>query len=107
MKTKLLLAILVLSTIANAQIVNIPDANFKSLLVANTSINTNADAEIQTSEAAAYTGIINANINRVSIADLTGIEAFTAITYLNCGGSNSLTSLNVSANTALTTAKKL
>jgi trimeric autotransporter adhesin len=50
-----------------------------------------------------------ANINTVNylyvsyqnIADLTGIEAFTALTYLSCGY-NQLTSLNVSQNTALT-----
>ncbi|MCH7535071.1 MAG: T9SS type A sorting domain-containing protein, partial [Bacteroidetes bacterium] len=35
------------------------------------------------------------------ISDLTGIEAFTALTYLNCQ-SNSLTSLDVTSNTALT-----
>ena len=85
--------------IANAQIVNIPDANFKAALVGNASINTNGDSEIQTSEAAAFTGSLS--VVGLSISDLTGIEAFTAITYLACNY-NQLTSLNLSANTALT-----
>ncbi len=81
-----------------AQIVNIPDANFKAALLSNSAINTNADAEIQTSEASAYSGtLVLSNLN---ISDLTGIEAFTAIDTLNCSG-NQLTSLDLSANTAL------
>lgn len=84
---------------AAAQDVNIPDANFKTALINNPSINTNSDGEIQVSEAAAYTGTIN--VNKKNIADLTGIEAFTQITGLNCG-SNKLTALNVSSNTQLT-----
>ena len=81
------------------QNVNIPDANFKAYLVGNTVINTNGDSEIQVSEANSYTGAINCiNLN---IYDLLGIEAFPNLTYLNCG-SNQLTSLDVSNNTALT-----
>jgi hypothetical protein len=81
-----------------AQVVNIPDSNFKALLLNDVLINTNADAEIQVSEAQAFTGQIWAGGSGIS--DLTGIEAFTAITWLQCG-SNSLTSLDVSANVAL------
>ena len=52
--------------------------------------------------------VLTANINTVtyldvsndSITDLTGIEDFTALTYLNCYN-NQLTSLDVSTNTAL------
>ncbi|MCB9197497.1 MAG: BspA family leucine-rich repeat surface protein [Flavobacteriales bacterium] len=79
--------------------VNIPDANFKAYLVGNTSINTNSDAEIQCSEASAFAGAIY--VNNLSIADLTGIEAFVNITELVCS-SNLLTSLDVTANTELT-----
>jgi len=102
-------------------IVNIPDGNFKLQLVSNPSINTNGDTEIQVSEAAAYTGAIL--VDNKNIASLTGIEAFTQITSLNCStnqltsldvtnntllqslncAGNSLTSLNVSNNSALTT----
>ena len=82
------------------QNVYIPDANFKFVLVVNTSINTNGDSEIQVSEASAFTG--NINCYGLSISDLTGIEAFTALTSLACGF-NQLTSLDVSSCTALTT----
>ncbi|MCP4443333.1 MAG: T9SS type A sorting domain-containing protein [Aureispira sp.] len=82
-----------------AQIVTIPDANFKVALVTDTAINTNGDTEIQVSEAIAYNGAIQ--LSYMGISDLTGIEAFTALTQLYCHY-NQLTSLDVSANTALT-----
>ena len=100
-KNILLIGIAILTCIASsqAQNVNIPNAIFKAALVGDTSINTNMDNEIQVSEASVYNGAIN--VQGQGIIDLTGIEAFTALTYLNCSG-NSLTSLNVSANIALT-----
>lgn len=79
--------------------VNIPDANFKAALVANTAINTNGDTEIQCSEASAFTGFINIEYQNVS--DLTGIEAFINMTSFRCNNNN-LTSLDLSANTAIT-----
>lgn len=82
-----------------AQTVNIPDANFKNYLLGNAAINTNSDTEIQTSEALAVTHLV---LHGKSIADMTGIEAFTNLTYLDCD-SNQVTSLNVSANTLLDT----
>lgn len=82
-----------------APIVNIPDANFKAALVGNPAINTNGDGEIQVCEAAAFTGFIN--VQSLNIADLTGIEAFTALTGLACPW-NFLTTIDVSHNTALT-----
>ncbi|NQX98180.1 MAG: T9SS type A sorting domain-containing protein [Flavobacteriales bacterium] len=82
--------------------VTIPDVNFKAYLVGNTAINTNGDTEIQCSEASAYTGVIACS--GLSISDLTGIEAFTALTSLNCEA-NTLTSLNVSQNIALMSLK--
>ncbi len=96
---KLLIVLLALPLIGFGQNVNIPDANFKAYLVGNTAINTNGDTEIQVSEAAAFTGAINCSW--MSISNLTGIEAFTALTWLECSY-NQLTSLNVSQNTALT-----
>ena len=98
---KLLLSIIIITAMcfgAIAQNVDIPDANFKAYLVGNTGINTNGDAEIQVSEARAITGYID--VSGYSIADLTGIEAFTALTELYCSG-NQLTSLDVSQNTEL------
>ena len=101
------------------QNVNIPDINFKRYLVGNTAINTNGDKEIQVSEPSAVKGEIDCS--EMKISNLTGIEAFTALTELRyystqrsldlskntaltslwCGG-NELTSLDVSKNTALT-----
>ncbi len=99
---KKLLTLIVASAFGHslhAQNVHIPDANFKAYLLANSVINTNADAEIQVAEAAAYTGDISCS--NLSIADMTGLEAFVNIWYLDCSR-NDLTSLDVSANTALT-----
>ncbi|NQY66936.1 MAG: hypothetical protein HRT72_04335, partial [Flavobacteriales bacterium] len=82
-----------------AQDVNIPDANFKSYLVGNASINLNSDSEIQVSEANAYTGTIDASYK--SISNLIGIEEFTMLTELYCNN-NSISSIDISSNTALT-----
>ena len=81
------------------QNVNILDANFKAYLVGNTAINTNGDAEIQLSEATSFNGTIDCS--SLGISDLTGIEDFAALTYLNCARNN-LDTLDVGANTALT-----
>jgi uncharacterized repeat protein (TIGR01451 family) len=86
---------------ANAQIVNIPDANFKNALLNHVPvINTNNDGEIQVSEAVAFTGTIT--VISKNIADLTGINAFYNITGLNCQG-NQLTSLSISGFNSLNT----
>jgi len=90
---KLLLTFLLLPLFSSAQIVNIPDPVFKSILVNDTSINTNLDAEIQVSEAIVVDSI---NIQASSISDLTGIEEFTALTYLNCSFL-SLTTLKIAS----------
>lgn len=95
---RLLILALITASFANAQNVNIPDANFKAYLVGNTAINTNGDTEIQVTEATAFNGDII--IPSLSISDLTGIEAFTGLTGLACSN-NQLTSLDVSSNTAL------
>ncbi|MCD2260539.1 DUF7619 domain-containing protein [Psychroserpens luteolus] len=95
----------------HAQIVNIPDANFKAKLLeadwdngiaASASydseiIDTNGDGEIQVSEAQLITGL---TIIASSISDLTGIEAFTNLETLNCR-INNLTSLDLTQNTNL------
>lgn len=81
-----------------AQNVDIPDYQFKDYLLNNPSINTTADGEISFAEAAAFTGEID--VNSLYIFDLTGIEAFTSITRLNCSN-NWLSTLNVSQNVNL------
>lgn len=97
------------NTSSCANIVNIPDANFKTTLLEHgttitgpgiSPIDTDGDGEICESEAQAYTGKIY--LLGQGVNDLTGIEAFTALTELNCS-QNNLTDLDVSANTALLT----
>ncbi|WP_198658968.1 leucine-rich repeat domain-containing protein [Winogradskyella tangerina] len=108
-----LLVILLLFSFGNlmAQIVNIPDPNFKAKLleadynndIAESTyyesdiIDLNYDGEIQYSEAQ---NIIGLNISFSNIADLTGIEAFTNLEVLACDF-NDLTALDISSNTNL------
>ncbi|MGE5428787.1 MAG: hypothetical protein ACM3O8_12895, partial [Methylococcaceae bacterium] len=87
-----------LTTRSVAQNVSIPNAAFKAILLADQQININGDNEIQVSEAATFTGTITASGQ--GITDLTGIEAFTKIRGINLFY-NSLTHLDVSANTSL------
>lgn len=99
MKRTLLGLMIAFSLGANAQNVNIPDANFKAYLVGNTAINTNGDAEIQLTEASAYTGqIVCSGMN---ISDMTGIDEFSSLSQLHCNG-NSITALDVTANPNIT-----
>jgi PKD repeat protein len=100
LSTFIILAISFTSTItlSFSQYVNIPDPNFKAALVANSSINTNLNAEIETSEASAYSGGIF--VGTQAISDLTGIEAFYNITALDIS-QNSLTSVDLSSNSLL------
>ena len=96
---KQLLILLCLPMIGFGQNVNIPDANFKAYLVGNIAINTNGDTEIQLSEATAFNGGIYCDF--MNISDLTGIEAFTNLTVVECS-ENQITSIDLSANTDLT-----
>ena len=99
MKTlKLLLIFLLTTSFVRAQIVNIPDANFKNRLLSYSTINTNADSEIQISEAIAYNGHFTAW--NVGITDLTGIEAFVNLTSLDVSGNN-IASIDLSSNNSL------
>ncbi|HSD14284.1 MAG TPA: T9SS type A sorting domain-containing protein [Flavobacterium sp.] len=110
-----LLAVLCLYPSVNAQIINIPDANFKAkLLSASPSvhvaalnltgsyvkIDTNDDGEIQVSEAAVIRMLVLNNTvatpDSQKITDLTGITSFTNLNSLSCDY-NLLTSLDVSA----------
>ncbi|MCF6132830.1 T9SS type A sorting domain-containing protein [Flavobacterium wongokense] len=99
------------TAVANAQIVTIPDANFKAKLLQADTINsiarntggiaikidTDNDGEIQVSEALTVAQLQLTNSN---ISDLTGISAFSNLLILNCD-TNNLNSLDVSANTNL------
>ena len=97
---KLLLALVAIATTAKAQVVlneaNFPDANFRAALASILRIS--EGDEITDARISATTEL---NVSSKSIADLTGIEHFTALTELRCSG-NRLTSLDVSGCTALT-----
>ncbi len=83
---------------AEAQTITVPDANFRNFLdsIPGTTVSGNT-ITFTTPSAASITSM---DCSGRSIADLTGIAAFTGLTFLKCS-SNQLTSLDVSANTAL------
>jgi hypothetical protein len=103
---KIFYLLLLITGFANAQIVNIPDVNFKNaLLSADTSngiakdenginilVDVNSDDEIQISEALL---VFELDVDDKGIADLTGIEEFVNLTSLMCS-QNDLTELDVS-----------
>ena len=73
---------------------NFPDANFRAALA--TKFGINEGDELNT----IHLGTTSLDVHNRGIADLTGIEHFTALTSLDCY-SNQLTLLDVSKNTAL------
>lgn len=105
---KIFSLLLFIATIAQSQIVNIPDANFKAKLLSATNIqfglpvatdvnnnpivvDVNGDNEIQYSEALL---VYRLSVRNGNISDLTGVEAFTNLTYLNFDFSP-ITSFNI------------
>lgn len=95
---KLVLLMLLFAGMANAQIVNIPDNNFKAKLIA-LGVDTNGDGQIQNSEAITRFGLDVSNSN---ISNLTGIRSFLNLQTLNCSN-NQLSTLNFSGLNALFT----
>ena len=95
---KLLLVLLALPLIGFGQQTYVPDNNFEAYLEAYGMGNGIPNDDYVTT--ANINTVTSLNVNSQNIADLTGIEAFTALTFLNCNY-NQLTSLNVSQNTAL------
>lgn len=81
---------------------NFPDANFRAYVTAqmtgSSAWDANGDGILSEAEAAT---VRNINVNSEDIASLAGIEYFTGLTDLSCGG-NPLSALDVSANTELT-----
>ena len=80
-------------------VVNIPDASFKGFLLNDTNINTNGDGVIDCLEASSFTGSID--LENLNPSDLTGIEAFTALTSFRSNVSQA-PSMDFSANVSLT-----
>lgn len=107
----ILFLVLLLSGFAQAQIINIPDANFKSVLLSATTdngiardidqnyivIDTNNNNEIEVSEAA---NVYHLLLGMANIASLSGIENFANLQTLDCS-SNNIASLNVAGMTSL------
>lgn len=115
MKRMLLLMLLFVATIATSQIVNIPDANFKTKLLqasltngtakdsagANMVVDANGDGQIQETEAQA---VYTLNLAYAGIANMTGIQSFTNLTNLICKNNTALTSLDLAGMANLTVA---
>lgn len=112
MKTKLLSLFLLLAAGASAQIISIPDANFKSKLLSaaqnvniaynangnRIKIDTNSNGEIEQSEVLLVYRLDVEKYNNQpgnAIQSLEGIQYFTNLTYLNARN-NDLTSVNIS-----------
>ncbi len=106
MKKQLLFFLLLITSVCSAQIVDIPDANFKNKLLEasaendiakdinniNMTIDVNEDGEIQISEAEA---VYSLHTDDAGITSLTGLEAFVNLKVFWVRG-NPLTSIDVS-----------
>jgi Leucine-rich repeat (LRR) protein len=99
MKLKLLFLLFLASSSSFAQYTLIPDAYFETELIRQGIDSGTPDGKVLTSKINTLTTL---NVRGVSfIADLTGIQDFTALKSLLCD-TNQLTALDVSKNTALT-----
>lgn len=89
---KKLLLFLLFTTIVKAQIVTIPDANFKAKLLADPGVNQNNNGEIELweAQAAQNVSVINSNIHSI-----VGIDSFTNLFYFDCSG-NVIDNINIS-----------
>ncbi len=92
---KLLLFLTFTTLFASAQVVTIPDANFRAVLLFKYDFNT--DGQIQNTE---IDTVKTLNVTAMSIANLTGIEAFTDLENLWCGN-NQITTMNLVMNSNL------
>lgn len=100
MKQTLLSLFIAASSLAvNAQNTYVPDDNFEQALIDLGHDSGTLDDYVPTANINTVTVL---DISSKNIADLTGIEGFTALTWLNCLN-NDLTSIDVSANTNLVT----
>ncbi|MGB3343153.1 MAG: hypothetical protein WBA61_04520, partial [Aequorivita sp.] len=84
---------ILMGSVLQAQIVNIPDVNFKNALI-EAGVDTNGDGEIQLSEAEA---VINLNVSFQEIQSMEGIQSFVNLEVLHCSN-NQISSLNMSHN---------
>ena len=80
-----------------SQYTAIPDKNFEQALI-ELGYDDTVNGKVLTAN---ISNVDSLYLQKKKIKDLKGIEAFTALTHLNCGW-NQLTSLDLSKNTALT-----
>ena len=98
MKTVLLLAIFCITNICVSQNVEIPDQNFEKAL-----IDLGIDSDEKVNGLVLKSDIVlvtSLDVSNKNIKDLTGIEEFSSLIYLNCRN-NKLTNLDVSQNIGL------
>lgn len=91
MKLLAFLLFLFLQIISNAQVVRIPDANFKQRII-SLGYDINGDNQIQVSEAQQETIL---TVDKLGIVNMEGVNSFTNLEELNCYD-NKITSLDVS-----------
>lgn len=92
MKKQLLFFLLIIASISNAQIVDIPDADFKNYLLNYSNypygfvIDTNDDDEIQETEALAVTDLNLVQSDSAPFVSIEGIQSFTNLETLQVAG---------------------
>lgn len=94
-----LMFLVVCATHSYAQTTAIPDSNFEQALIDLGHDTGPTDGTILTATANAVTGTLD--LKAKGISNLTGIEAFTSITFLDLRDGNSITTLDLSALTQL------
>jgi Leucine-rich repeat (LRR) protein len=77
--------------------ISVPDATFETALAAYDDISNDGQVPFET-----IYFVTTLEVDNLGIADLTGIEAFTSLTYLDCGN-NALTSVDLTSNLNLET----
>lgn len=99
MKILLLWSFTLLTLACYSQKINIPDKNFEQILV---DLNIDSDQEVNgyllKSDAQKVTFL---DVSSKKIKDLSGIEAFTSLLFLDCSN-NQLSNLNLRHNTGVT-----
>lgn len=93
MKNLYIFLFLLTCTFLQAQIINIPDINFKNALI-DLGVDTNNDGEIQVSEAEV---VLNLNVSFKNILSMEGIQSFVNLEALHCTN-NQLSTLDMSQN---------
>jgi len=78
---KIAILLFIASSFVFAQNTNVPDAKFEQALI-DLGFDDTLDGYVLTANISGVTGMLN--VSNKQIADLTGIEAFTALTELNC-----------------------